>query len=161
MTGLVALAVVGALVGIVVGLMRRPKSSRWLPDRVLPIPDLGLAESDLAELSAVGHRVEQEFGVAPVQVLLHRVGNVVRRSVPLSAIRPGPARGLARMCFADGTTLQVRGRQVGDLGQLAVTAITHKVRVCDYHAEDSRVVLDLEWGRGRASVLAVGIDQAD
>lgn len=161
MTGLVAFAVVAALVAIVVGMMRRPKKFRRARTSARASEELCLRESDLAELTAAGHRIEQEFGVAPVQVLLHRVGNVVRRSVPLSAVRPGPARGLARMCFADGTTLQVRGRQVGDLGQLAVTAITHKVRVCDYHAEDSRVVLDLEWGRGHVSVLAVGIDQAD
>ena len=76
-------------------------------------------------------------------------------------MRPGPARGLARICFADGTTLQVRGRQVGDLGYLAATAITQKVWVSNYHTEHSTVVLDLDWNRGRVSVLAVGLDQAD
>jgi hypothetical protein len=161
MTGLVALVVVAALVALVVGMMRRPKTARRARPRVWTSEELGLLETDLAELTAVGHRVAQEFGRAPVQVLLHRIGNVVRRNVPLRAIRPGPSRGLARMCFADGTTLQVQGRQVGDLGQLAVTAITHKVRVSDYHAEQSLVVVDLEWGRGRVSVLAVGLDQAD
>ncbi len=161
MAGLVALGVVAALVALAVFMMRRPKSSRRTPVRVWTPEELGLLESDLAELTATGHRVEQEFGRAPVQVLLHRVGNVMRRNVPLRAVRPGPSRGLARMCFADGTTLQVQGRHVGDLGQLAVTAIKHKVRVSDFHAEQSRVVLDLDWGRGHVSVLAVGLDQAD
>ena len=161
MTGLVALAVVGALVAIVVGLMRRPKSSRRLPDRVLPTPDLGLSDSDLAELAVLSHRVEQEFGLVPVQVLLNRLGTVTRRHVPLRAIRPGSSRGLARICFADGTTLQVRGREVGDLGQLAVTALTQKVWLADYRTEQSHVVLDLDWHRGHVTVLAVGLDQAD
>lgn len=166
MTGLVAFAVVALLVAIVVGMMRRPKKSRGVPTSTVRTStwtpeELGLLESDLAELTAAGHRIEQEFGRAPVQMLLYRVGNVVRRNVPLRAVRPGPSRGLARMCFADGTTLQVQGRHVGDLGQLAVTAVTHKVRVSDFHAEQSLVVLDLDWDRGHVSVLAVGLDQDD
>ncbi len=167
MTGLVALAVVALLVVIGVGMMRRPKAfrrprtSRRARSRTWAPEDLGLLESDLAELTAIGHRVEQEFDRAPVQVLLHRVGMVMRRNVPLRAVRPGPTHGLARMCFADGTTLQVQGRHVGDLGHLAVTAVTHKVRVSDFHAEQSRVVLDLDWDRGHVSVLAVGLDQDD
>ncbi|MFT4226883.1 hypothetical protein [Micropruina sp.] len=166
MTGLVAFAVVALLVAIVVGMMRRPKKSRRMPTSTVrtatwTAEELGLLESDLAELTAAGHRIEQEFGRAPVQMLLYRVGNVVRRNVPLRAVRPGPSRGLARMCFADGTTLQVQGRHVGDLGQLAVTAVTHKVRVSDFHAEQSLVVLDLDWDRGHVSVLAVGLDQDD
>lgn len=160
MAGLVALGIVAVLVALAVFMMRRPKSPP-APVRVWTPEELGLLDSDLAELTAMGHRVEQEFGRAPVQVLLHRVGNVMRRNVPLRAVRPGPSRGLARMCFADGTTFQVQGRHVGDLGQLAVTAIKHKVRVSDFHAEQSRVVLDLDWGRGHVSVLAVGLDQAD
>ncbi|MFT3970543.1 MAG: hypothetical protein QM695_09740 [Micropruina sp.] len=173
MTGLVALAMVAVLIAIGVGMMRRPKAFRrpkasrrrkigrrtrsapWTPE------ELGLLESDLAELTAIGHQIEREFSRAPVQLLLHRVGNVKRRNVPLRAVRPGPTHGLARMCFADGTTLQVRGRHVGDLGHLAVTAITHNVRVSDFHAEQSRVVLDLDWDRGHVSVLAVGLDQDD
>ncbi len=166
MTGLVAFAVVALLVAIVVGMMRRPKKSRRMPTSTVrtatwTAEELGLLESDLAELTAAGHRIEQEFGRAPVQMLLYRVGNVVRRNVPLRAVRPGPSQGLARMCFADGTTLQVQGRHVGDLGQLAVTAVTHKVRVSDFHAEQSLVVLDLDWDRGHVSVLAVGLDQDD
>ena len=160
MAGLVALGVVAVLVALAVFMTRRPKSPP-APVRSWTDEELGLLDSDLAELTAMGHRVEQEFGRAPVQVLLHRVGNVMRRNVPLRAVRPGPSRGLARMCFADGTTFQVQGRHVGDLGQLAVTAIKHKVRVSDFHAEQSRVVLDLDWGRGHVSVLAVGLDQAD
>ena len=161
MTWLVALGVVAALVADTVSLLRRP--SRGGDGRVASAPrnDLGLAEADAEELWELGRRVEQEFGVAPVQVLLYRLGSVVRRNVPLRAVRPGPARGLARICFADGTTLQVRGRQVGDLGYLAATAITQKVWVSDFHAEHSNVVLDLDWGRGHVSVLAVGLDQAD
>lgn len=162
MTWLVALAVVGALIASTVVFFRRPTRSRGdLPDRFAPAPSLDLDEADANELMEMERRVEQEFGIAPVQILLNRLGNVVRRNVPLRAVRPGPSRGLARICFADGTTLQVRGRQVGDLGYLAATAITQKVWVSDFRAEHSNVVLDLDWSRGRVSVLAVGLDQAD
>ena len=127
MTWLVALAVVGALMASTVMFFRRkPDPSRRADasrfDRFAPLPPLELTEPDALELAELGRRVEQDFGLAPVQILLHRLGNVTRRSVPLRAVRPGPARGLARICFADGTTLQVRGRQVGDLGYLAATA---------------------------------------
>lgn len=161
MTWLVALAVVGVLISSTVIFFRRPSAPIDDGDRFAPPASLNLAESDAAELIEVERRVEQEFGLAPVQILLNRLGNVVHRSVPLRAVRPGPARGLARICFADGTTLQVRGRQAGDLGYLAVTALNQKVWVSDFHAEHSNVVLDLNWSRGRVSVLAVGLDQAD
>lgn len=160
MTWLVALAVVGALIACTVVFFHRPVKPHADTDRFAP-PPLNLDETDAAELLELERRVEQEFGLAPVQILLNRLGNVVRRSVPLRAVRPGPARGLARICFADGTTLQVRGRQAGDLGYLAVTALNQKVWVSDFHAEHSNVVLDLDWSRGRVSVLAVGLDQAD
>ena len=162
MTWLVALAVVGVLLASTVIFFRRPSASKADRDAYFAPPaPLNLAESDAAELIEVERRVEQEFGLAPVQILLNRLSNVVRRNVPLRAVRPGPARGLARICFADGTTLQVRGRQAGDLGYLAVTALNQKVWVSDFHAEHSNVVLDLDWSRGRVSVLAVGLDQAD
>ena len=161
MTWLVALGVVGVLLASTVLFFRRPKPSPSAPVRFAPPPMLNLDEADASELLDIERRVEEEFGLAPVQILLNRLGNVVRRQVPLRAVRPGPSRGLARICFADGTTLQVRGRQVGDLGYLAATAITQKVWVSDFHAEHSNVVLDLDWSRGRVSVLAVGLDQAD
>ena len=166
MTWLIALVVVGALMASTVMFFRRkPDQSDHRPasrdDRFAPLPPLDLTEPDALELAELGRRVEQEFGLAPVQILLNRLGSVTRRNVPLRAVRPGPARGLARICFADGTTLQVRGRRVGDLGFLAATAITQKVWVSNYHTEHSNVVLDLDWNRGRVSVLAVGLDQAD
>lgn len=161
MAWLIALGMVAALVAVGVLMLRRPRRRLDTRSRRVPSNHLGLAESDAAELWELGRRVEQEFGVAPNQVVLYRLGSVVRRNVPLRAVRPGPARGLARIYFADGTTLQVRGRQVGDLGYLAATAITQKVWVSDFHAEHSNVVLDLDWGRGHVSVLAVGLDQAD
>jgi len=162
MTWLVALAVVVAIVVATVVLFGRPKRRPdGVFDRSVPAESLGLDAQDATELLELGRRVEQEFGLVPVQLVLNRLGNVVRRNVPLRAVRPGPARGLARICFADGTTLQVRGRKVGDLGYLAATAITQKVWVSHYHQEHSNVVLDLDWSRGRVSVLAVGLDQAD
>ncbi|MFT4295381.1 MAG: hypothetical protein QM582_08205 [Micropruina sp.] len=163
MTWLVALGVVAALVAVTVLMLRRPKrpASAGGYDHRVPGNSLGLDEADAEELRELERQIEQEFGVARVQVLMHRLTNVVRRNVPLRAVRPGPARGLARICFADGTTVQVRGRQVGDLGYLAATAITRTVWVSDFHAEQSNVVVDLDWDRGRVSVVAVGLDQAD
>lgn len=166
MTWLVALVVVAALIAVAVRLPRGSRQRYAEPPVAAdftpaPLNTLGLAASDADELWELGRRVEEEFGLAPVQILLNRLGNVVRRNVPLRAVRPGPSRGLARICFADGTTLQVRGRQVGDLGNLAVTTLTQKVWVSDFHAEHSNVVLNLDWNRGRVSVLAVGLDQAD
>ncbi len=163
MTWLVALSAVGALMAVTVVICRPPRRTSTMPfDETAPEQShLGLADSDARELIDLGRRVEQEFGLVPVQILLNRLGNVTRRHVPLRAIRPGPSKGLARICFADGTTLQVRGRHVGDLGQLAVTALTQKVWLSDYRPEQSHVVLDLDWHRGHVSVLAVGLDQAD
>lgn len=161
MTWLVALAIVGVIVSLAVVVRRPVQRGKVPPFQPLPVSLLGLDDSDAAELFEMGRRVEQEFGLAPVQILLNRLGNVTRRSVPLRSVRPGPARGLARICFADGTTVQVRGRQMGDLGQLAVTAITQKVWMSNYHAEHSNVVLELDWKRGHVSVLAVGLDQDD
>lgn len=162
MTWLVALAVIGVLITVTVLFFRRPSSPPPdIDDTWTPRSTLNLDETDAAELLALERRIEQEFGAAPVQLLLHRLGNVTARNVPLRTVRPGSSRGLARICFADGTTLQVRGRHAGDLGQLAVTAITQKVWVSHYRAQESSVVLDLDWHRGRVSVLAVGLDQAD
>ena len=161
MTWLIALAVVGVIVSLTLVMHRPPKRGKGPTFQPLPVSQLGLADDDAQELVEMGHRVEQEFGLAPVQILLNRLGNVTKRCVPLRAVKPGPARGLARICFADGTTVQVRGRQMGDLGQLAVTAITQKVWVSDYHAEHSNVVLEMGWKRGHVSVLAVGLDQED
>ncbi|MFT4215714.1 MAG: hypothetical protein QM619_00790 [Micropruina sp.] len=161
MTWLVALGAVVGLVALTVLMLRRPKRRVRVEKHPAPSDTLGLSEADAAELRELERQLEQEYGVVRVQLLMHRLAGVVHRDVPLRAVRPGPVRGLARMCFADGTTVQVRGRQAGDLGYLAATAITRTVRISDFHAEQSSVVVDLNWDRGRVSVLAIGLDQAD
>ncbi|MBP8921442.1 MAG: hypothetical protein KBG85_17195 [Micropruina sp.] len=159
MTLLVALGVVLALL-MLAAARRRPRRARLAAAQPVPA-GFALTESDAAELQAVARSVELEMGTAPVQLLLIRIGNVARRRVPVRAVRPGPVRGLARICFADGTTVQARGRHVGDLGSLAISAMSQRVLVSDFHADDRNVVVDLGWPRGRVSVLAVGLDQAD
>lgn len=159
MTWLVAGAVVMVLVlvGVAPRLIKTRRSRASAPDN----DHLGLDEADAAELAELSRRFDAEYAAAGVQVMLNRMGEVVRRNVPVRAVAPGPVKGLARIRFADGTTLQVRGRHAGDLGQLAVTTITQRVLVSAYRPEHNSVVVDLDWRRGRVSVVAVGLDQAD
>lgn len=160
MTAIVSVGVVVLLV-LLGGLLfrRRPRARFDDPRRVSRA--LHVSEQDIAELTALGHQIEEEFGFAPATVLLHQLSNVVRRRVPVRAVRPGPSQGLARICFADGTVFQVRGRQLGDLGRLAVTAMRHPVWLVNYHRDRAQVVMDIGWSQGEVSVVAIGIDQAD
>lgn len=162
MSAAVALVVVLVLVGAFALLARRtrtrPPARRPTAEDVAS--DLRLSADDAAELAAIGRRVAAEFA-AGQRVVLYHVECLEARQVPLRAILPGSAVGVGRLCFADGTVIQVRSRRVGDLGLLAVLAHRTRLWLAGYRAEPEGVVMDIGWPRGGLSVVAVGMDQQD
>lgn len=162
MSGLIALAVVlgvAVLFAVLRGHRRgRPRALRPQPEQVAA--DLNLTSADATELAAIGRQLEAEFDSGRRLVLYH-VECLDARRVPLRAIRPGSTSGVGRLCFADGTVIQVRSRRMGDLGLLAVRAQRGRLWLAGYRSAPEGVVMDIGWPQGGLSVVAVGLDQSD
>lgn len=156
-----AFVVMGVLVAVVAVLRARRARPRRRVSAEAVAHTLNLTEQDARDLVEVGRRLEAEFTVTPSLLVLHRLRSLDNRKVPLRGVKPGAAHGLGRLCFADGTVIQVRGRHDGDLGTLSARAMRSRVWLDGYHQEPLGVVVDIGWTHGGVSVLAVGLDQED
>lgn len=160
-----ATTALGAVVVIVVAARQQRRSDRGARRRAEEESSLGFAAADLQEL-------QQRLADAAQQVIdsgaggLHRRLTSLRaRRTPLRRVSPAPHEPeTARLHFADGSTVIVRGRHPGDLVVLAYRAqrVSMTITEVERSPEGLRVHL---YGRGpteaRAVVLALGLDQAD
>jgi len=115
---------------------------------------LNLAVEDVDELAAVGRQIAAEYGLSSPAVLSANLQRLIRRQVPIRALRAAEVRSVCGLHFADGTVVLVRGRHSGDLGRVAVGIQFGPVRVEDYHSEAGQVTLDVSYG-GRLDQLCV------
>lgn len=120
---------------------------------------LGLAAADVAELAAVGEQVEAEYGFSSPVVLTTTLARLLRRRVPVRALREAGVRRVCGLQFADGTVVLVRARHAGDLGRLAAGLHFGEVRLDDFHSEGGRVTLEVSYGRHTDELCALGITQ--
>ena len=79
----------------------------------------GFADGDLAELDAVFAAAEAEEARRRDARLAILIAPLVARRVPARIIEAVPSLHAARIRFADGTSVLVRGRSPGDVGVLA------------------------------------------
>ncbi|OYO25164.1 hypothetical protein CGZ93_01530 [Enemella dayhoffiae] len=110
-----------------------------------------------SEVDAAFERVDRELTVS---ALASRLDPVIRRRVPLRAIRAAPARGATRLGFADGTVILVRS-QGGELARLALRVGTESVRLVACRPSGRQAELEFSTDLGTVTALAIGLDQDD
>jgi len=117
---------------------------------------------DAAELELMFARVSSTNELA--SRLSWRLRLLAQRAVPARSLEPAPVPRAARLRFADGTTVVVRGAVPGDLGVLAMAMQHCSVRptTCST-TSDGSTNLALAWAGGhrRLSLQVVGLDQPD
>ncbi len=115
-------------------------------------------ETDAALKATAG-----EFAQAVNALLSAHLAVVRRRRVPVNRVSAAPATHLARVRFADGTTVLVQGLRPGGASDLAAGVITSgPVCLARVTARENQLVLTFDLGgRRRAQLLAVGMDQSD
>jgi hypothetical protein len=86
---------------------------------------------------------------------------LVARGVAVRCIEPVPSLKLARVRFADGTAVVVRGDTPGDVGVLVSVLRDHAVRAasCSTDAGGTHLVFGWSGGRRTLSVRVTGLDQ--
>jgi hypothetical protein len=125
-------------------------------------PD-GFSDGDLADLDGAFAAAEAEEARHRDARLAVLVAPLVARSVPARVIEPAPGLHAARIRFADGTSLLVRGRTPGDVGVLARWVRERRVVPVGCSTNDGRTELAFRVG-GRSSpfvLLLTGLDQPD
>ncbi|MGC3993748.1 MAG: hypothetical protein QM779_06540 [Propionicimonas sp.] len=120
---------------------------------------LGIAASDIDELTALATQVASEYGLSSPVVVSATLARLLRRQVPVRAVQPAQGRCLGGLQFADGTVVLVRGRHAGDLGKVAAGVHFGVVRLADFHAASGAVTLELSYGTHRDELCALGITQ--
>ncbi len=96
--------------------------------------------------------------------LSRKLGPLVQRGVPPRAIEAAPVPRAARLRFADGTTVVVKGTASGDLAVLAMAMLRGSVRPAAWRTDlEGGTLLQLSWthGQRRLSLRVVGLDQPD
>ncbi len=120
-----------------------------------------LSPGDVVELDELFARAHAEHSHEVDVLLAARLQPLVRRSVPVRAIRPAPGPHAVRICFADGTVVLARGHTPGDLGMLAFVLRSHAVRLESCQRDETGTQLVFRWTRDRSlGAVAVGLDQA-
>lgn len=120
------------------------------------------AGDDDLEIDEVFARVERENAPDVSLLVASRLDPLVRRCVPVRAVRAAPGRNSARICFADGTVVLARGRRPGGIAELALQVHRHTVCMESWTREADVTTMNLRWApRGGVAVVAVGLDQAD
>lgn len=121
---------------------------------------LDLSPQDAAELSQAATRVAGEFALSAPQVIVATAGRLLRRQVPVSAVRGSPlAPGLGELQFADGTTITVRGEHQGDLTRMSVRLLTARAVLDGYVLDPAGVDLEVLAGGRRSRLHALGVRQ--
>lgn len=137
--------------------------SRWLAGLARPTgadsAGLWLSATDVAELTEIGRRVAAEHGQSSPTVITTNLARLMGRRVPVRAVRPGAIRTLGVLCFADGTTVIVKGHRPGDLGRIAAGIYFGRVELAAFRPEGSGVTVEVRFGRRQESLSALGITQ--
>jgi hypothetical protein len=159
---LVALVLVVAVAALARRRRRRRRERRAVQERWNPL-DTELDPADAADLDARFTAVEAEQAVERNRRLALKLQPLVDRRVPARSIERAPGVGAARIRFADGTAVFVRGVASGDVGVLA--ALMHRRAVppeaCSADADGTRLTFGWPGRRQRVSVVVTGLDQPD
>ena len=123
----------------------------------------GTAPADVAEIEAMFEAVDADR-LDLARRLSWRLHPLVQRGVPPRVIEAAPVPRAARLRFADGTTVFVKGTLPGDLGVLAVAMHQGSVMpaACGTGPEGGAQLL-FTWpgAHRRLSLRVVGLDQPD
>ena len=144
-------------IGRLLSLRRR----RSLAQPALPSPG-GVSPAAAAEIEAVLASVEADAHDFAVR-LSSRLYPLVRRGVPPRVIERAPVPKVARLRFADGTTVLVKLALPGDLGAI-VEIMRRSVTpsACRTDPDGStHLVFRLSGGHRLVSLRVVGLDQPD
>ncbi|MCE0487431.1 hypothetical protein [Ornithinimicrobium sediminis] len=127
-----------------------------------PDPDLPLSADDEQDLERMFAEVDREEAAHLRRLLEVRMGDVIRRQVPVRAIRQAPARSVARICFSNGDVVLATSRRPGDFLHMATAMLRTSVTLAELSPGDQGPALRFTWrGGGTLEVIAVGLDQAD
>jgi hypothetical protein len=141
---------------------RWTRASR-LPREVMAVQGLGpeVAASEAAEIELMLTKAGDTAELAAR--LSWRLRLLVRRAVPPRAVEPAPVPRAARLRFADGTTVVVKGAVPGDLGVLAM-AMQHwsvKPTACSIKADGAELAVIWPGAHHLLFLQVVGLDQPD
>ncbi|MEA4944343.1 MAG: hypothetical protein VB080_07880 [Propionicimonas sp.] len=122
--------------------------------------DLSLSPQDARELAELAVRVASEFSAWSPEVIAGSLGRLLRRRVPLRAVRGREgAPGVGDLCFADGTVVIVRAEHPGELGRVAVGLLAGGVVLSCFAAERDQVVIEIGILQRRLRMTALGVLQ--
>lgn len=105
--------------------------------------------------------IAAEAGRTRGQLLGIRLAGLRTNRVPLRTIRASPAKGVARLGFADGTVILARSVRQGDLSAVAIMRQHAAVLVADFDEHPDGMTLHLAAEGRRCTLIAVGLDQGD
>ena len=130
---------------------------------VRTVSDEELFGDDALDLEAAFLAVQADADEARLRLVRLRLEDLRARQEPLRTIRASPGPAVARLGFADGTVILARSASTGDLS--AVVRLHHRggLVVSDVDEISDGVVMRLAAspGRGRCTMIAVGLDQSD
>jgi hypothetical protein len=151
---LVAGLVVG-LLGTALGRLRRAGPTGSEESQIDP--------ADTADIDARFAAVDADQVPRRDLRLALRLHPLVERRVPARGVAAGPGRRGARVRFADGTTVLVRGADPGDVGVLASWVRERSVlpASCSTEVDGTHLVFASPRGRRTVSVIVTGFDQPD
>jgi hypothetical protein len=154
-----AALVAGLVIGLAAGAARRVRRTRKLGLAEPP----GIDPAEVAEIDARFAAVDAEQAQHRDRRLALQLNPLVERRVPARGVEAGPGRQAARIRFADGTTVLVRGADPGDVGVLASWVRGRSVlpASCSTDVDGTRLVFGSPRGRRTLSVLVTGFDQPD
>lgn len=119
--------------------------------------------ADAAELEAAFLAIEAEIDEDRLWLVRTRLERLRTNQVPLRTIRASPGPAVARLGFADGTVILARSASPGDLSTVVRLHQRGGLVVVDVDELSDGVVVRLaaSIGRGRCTMIAVGLDQSD
>jgi hypothetical protein len=123
----------------------------------------GVAPAEAAEIEAMFASVDAD-GPDLALRLSRKLAPLVQRGVPPRALETAPVAKAARLRFADGTTVVVRGTSPGDLAVLALAMQHGSVRPAACRTSpDGGAQIQFTWpdGQRRLSLRVLGLDQPD
>ena len=129
----------------------------WWSRRQQPPPSTepeGFADGDLAELDGAFATAEAEEARRRDARLAVLIAPLVARRVPARIIEAVPSLHAARIRFADGTSVLVRGRTPGDVGVLASWVRDRRVVPVSLLADEQRDGAGLQRERPAVPVRA-------